>query len=111
MSARERVLAALNHQEPDRVPIDLSSVGPTGIHVLAYERLLKVLGIEEEIKLRDVVGQLAEPSEQVLELAGADVRGIRVGGSAYNPAMLSQTELVDHCGAVWRRPEGAPVGT
>ena len=107
MNARERVLAALNHQEPDRVPIDLNSVGPTGIHVLAYERLLKVLGIEEEIKIRDVVGQLAEPSERVLELAGADVRGIRVGGSAYNPAMLSQTELVDHWGAVWRRPEGA----
>jgi len=105
MNARERVLAALNHEEPDRVPIDLSSVGPTGIHVLAYERLLKVLGIEEEIELGDVVGQLAKPSETVLELVGADVRGIRVGGSAYNPDLLSATELVDHWGTVWRRPE------
>ncbi|NOZ50037.1 MAG: hypothetical protein GXP37_08340 [Chloroflexi bacterium] len=106
MNARERVLAAINHEEPDRVPIDLGSVGPTGIHVLAYERLLKVLGIEEEIEIWDVVGQLAKPSETVLELVGADVRGIRVGGSAYKPVLLSATELVDHWGTVWRRPEG-----
>lgn len=107
MKSRERVLAALNHEEPDRVPIDLGSVGPTGIHVLAYERLLKVLGIQEEIRLWDVVGQLAQPSEAVLDLVGADVRGIRVGGSAYNPALQSATELVDHWGAVWRRPADA----
>ncbi len=107
MNSRERVLAAINHQEPDRVPIDLGSVGPTGIHILAYKRLLEVLGIEEAVKLRDVVGQLAEPSERVLELVGADVRGVRVGGSAYNPHVQSQTELVDHWGAVWRRPPGA----
>jgi uroporphyrinogen decarboxylase len=105
MNARERVLTALNHEEPDRVPIDLGSVGPTGIHILAYERLLKVLGIEEEIEMWDVVGQLAKPSDRVLELVGADVRGIRVGGSAYNPDLLSATELVDHWGTVWRRTE------
>ena len=107
VNSRERVLAALNHEEPDRVPIDLGSVGPTGVHVQAYRRLLDVLGIQEEIRLRDVVGQLAEPSEQVLELVGADVRGIRLGGSAYNPAQRSATELVDHWSATWRRPEGA----
>jgi len=107
MNSRERVLMALNHQEPDRIPIDLGSCGPTGIHVHAYQRLLKVLGIEEEIKIWDVVGQLAEPSETVLEQVGADVRGIRVGGSAYNPAMLSRTEIVDHWGTTLRRPPGA----
>ena len=79
MTPRERVLIALDHREPDRVPIDLASCGPTGIHLWAYERLLKVLGLEEEIKIWDVVGQLAAPSETVLELVGADVRGVRVG--------------------------------
>ena len=107
MNSRERVLAALEHREPDRVPIDLGSCGPTGIHVLAYERLLKVLGIEEELKIWDMVGQLARPSETVLELVGADVRGIRVGGGTYTPEMLSRTELVDQWGAIWRRPESA----
>jgi len=103
MKPRERVMAALNHQESDLVPIDLSSVGPTGIHLRAYQGLLDVLGIEEDIQLRDVSSQLAQPSERVLELIGADVRGIRVGGSAYQPTITSETEIVDHWGAVWRR--------
>lgn len=107
MTPRERVLAALNHQEPDRVPIDLGSCGPAGIHVQAYKRLLKVLGIEEEIEIWDMVGQLARPSETVLERVGADVRGVRVGGGTYTPEMLSRTELVDAWGATWRRPESA----
>jgi uroporphyrinogen decarboxylase len=106
MKPRERVLTALDHRESDRVPIDLGSCGPTGIHILAYQRLLKVLGIEEEIKIWDVIGQLAQPSETVLELVGADVRGIRVGGSVYDPDVFSQTELIDHWGIIWRRPEG-----
>jgi uroporphyrinogen decarboxylase len=103
MKPRERVMAALNHEEPDRVPIDLSSVGPTGIHLQAYRRLLDVLGVQETIQVRDVSSQLAQPSERVLELIGADVRGIRVGGSAYQPTMTSEIEFVDHWGATWRR--------
>lgn len=89
------------------MPIDFGSCGPTGIHILVYERLLKVLGIEEEPMIWDMVGQLAQPSETVLKLVGADVRGIRVGGGTYTPEMLSRTELVDQWGAVWRRPDGA----
>ncbi|MBC8450002.1 MAG: hypothetical protein H8D78_19890 [Chloroflexi bacterium] len=107
MNPRERVLSALDHCEPDRVPVDLGSCGPTGIHVQAYQRLLNVLGIEEEIKIWDVVGQLARPSEAILERVGADVRGVRVGGGTYTPEVLSQTELVDQWGATWRCPEGA----
>jgi len=105
MQSRQRVLAALDHREPDRVPIDLGSCGPTGIHVRAYQHLLTVLGIEEEPQIWDIVGQLAKPSEAVLELVGADVRGIRVGGSAYTPELLSARELLDRWGTVWQRPE------
>ncbi len=106
MTPRERVLTALNHREPDRVPLDLGSCGPTGIHVWAYERLLKVLGLQEDVQIWDVVGQLAQPSETVLNLVGADVRGVRVGGGSYTPELLSQTELVDRWGTTWRRPDG-----
>lgn len=106
MEPRERVLAALNHSEPDRVPIDLGSCGPTAIHIRAYQRLLKVLGIEEDIKIWDIIGQLAEPSETVLEIVGADVRGVRVRGGTYTPQILSENEVLDRWGAVWRRPDG-----
>ena len=46
MSARQRLLTALNHETPDRVPIDLGG-NQTGIHKFAYEALLKHLGIQD----------------------------------------------------------------
>ena len=40
MTPRERILAALDHREPDRVPIDLGSSIVTSITRAAYEPLL-----------------------------------------------------------------------
>ena len=48
MTSRERVLAAINHQEPDRVPLDLGSTGATSIYVGAYTRLRQALGIAHD---------------------------------------------------------------
>lgn len=106
MTSRERVLTALDHREPDRVPIDIGSCGPTGIHVDSYQRLLAVLGIQEDVKLWDVSMQLAQPSEAVLEVLGADVRGVRVGGSAGTPVMLGENCMRDQWGTVWSKSYG-----
>jgi uroporphyrinogen decarboxylase len=107
MNSRQRVLSALAHREPDRVPIDIGSCGPTGIHVQAYSSLLQHLGIVEEIQLGDVVGQLAKPSEVVLQQLGADVRGIRVGAPRGGSRILSEDRLQDQWGIIWQRPPGA----
>lgn len=41
MTGKERVLTALNHKEPDRVPFDLGSSGVTGIpEFISYDILL-----------------------------------------------------------------------
>ena len=45
MTSRERVLAALNHHEPDRIPIDLGSTQVTGIHVIAARGLRAALDL------------------------------------------------------------------
>ena len=37
MNSRERVLSALNHREPDRVPFDMGGTVVTGINVKAYQ--------------------------------------------------------------------------
>ena len=62
MTSRERVLAALNFQIPDRVPIDLGGF-QSGIHKKAYMELLRYLGKDEEIVMLDPVQQLVRPSE------------------------------------------------
>ena len=66
MTSRQRVTTALNHQQPDRIPIDLGG-NQTGIHKFAYAALLERLGITEEIEIMDAVQQLARPSEEVLQ--------------------------------------------
>jgi len=45
MNSRQRVLAALDHQEADRVAYDLGSTQVTGIAVQAYKRLRAHLGL------------------------------------------------------------------
>ena len=66
MTSRQRVLKALNHQIPDRVPIDLGGF-QTGIHKRAYAELLGYLGIEDKVTILDPVQQLAKPCKEVLE--------------------------------------------
>ncbi len=48
MNSRERVMATLNHTEPDKVPIDLGD-SITEIHITAYRNLLDYLGIEDNL--------------------------------------------------------------
>lgn len=60
MNSHERVRAALNHQEPDRVPFDLGGTTVTGIHVTAYQNLRKYLGLPSvQVQIEDLVEQLA----------------------------------------------------
>lgn len=77
MNSRERVLKALSHEEPDRVPYDLGSTQLTGISVVAYRNLRRHLGLlQEEIELSDSIQQLAMPSEDLLETLKVDTRGL-----------------------------------
>lgn len=77
MNSRERVLTALNHKEPDRVPYDLGGTVVTGIQAKAYSRLRKYLGLpEKEIVIIDILQQLAQVDDDVMEQLGVDVRNI-----------------------------------
>jgi len=81
MTSRERVLKALAHEVPDRVPIDLGG-NQTGIHKNAYRALVKHLGFDEPIEIMDAVQQLARPSEKVLERFRIDTRYVAAGPAA-----------------------------
>jgi uroporphyrinogen decarboxylase len=77
MNSRERILAALDHQEPDRVPFDMGSCQVTGIHVVAYRNLRKALGLPEvETAMCDAVQQLASLDDDFVERLNIDVRGL-----------------------------------
>lgn len=77
MNSRERLLTALDHQESDRVPLDLGSTQVTGIHVAAYRRLREALGLApDDVGLCDSIQQLALPGDELIGRLGADVRGL-----------------------------------
>lgn len=44
LTARERLLMALQHKEPDCIPYDLAGTSVTGIHYVAYQNLVDYLG-------------------------------------------------------------------
>jgi len=115
LTPRERVLAALDHREPDRVPIDLGG-NQTGIHKFAYAALTDHLGLAEEIEIMDGVQQLARPSEAVLERLHVDTRYVAAGGSREHPTEIVCNErggrvwqdLTDEFGVTWSMPEDHP---
>ena len=73
MNSRERVLAAINHKEPDKVPIDIGATVMTGIHAIAYTKLKEYLGIKRgHTRIHDPIQQLAEPEEELLNYFRAD---------------------------------------
>jgi uroporphyrinogen decarboxylase len=73
ITSRERVLAALDHQETDRVPIDLGSSRSTGINAIAYQKLKQFLGESSDTVLFDVKQLLALPDLEILRRLGSDV--------------------------------------
>lgn len=77
MNSRERTLAALNHQEPDRVPLDIGGTAVSGVHAIAYEALRRYLDLENKtISVRNLSGQTVHLDEDFLERLAVDTRFI-----------------------------------
>ncbi len=113
MDSRGRVLAALNHQETDRVPIDLSGYKSSGIAAIAYRKLRRYLGLEERpIRVYDIQQQLAIVHEDVLDRFGVDT--IELGrGFALNDANWADWVLPDGTPCqvpTWTAPERVDLG-
>jgi uroporphyrinogen decarboxylase len=83
MTSRERILATLNFQTPDRLPRDLSGMRSTGISAFVYPALVKALGLPyRRPKVYDCGQMLALPDLDVLDALGCDV--ITVEGTLTN---------------------------
>jgi len=112
MTSRQRVICALDHTEPDRVPIDLGGF-QTGIHKTAYRQLLDYLGLDEEIRILDPVQQLAVPSEAILRRFHVDTRYLCAKGPDGFSGTITRNirqgrlwhDLKDEFGVIWSMPD------
>ncbi len=102
MTSRERVLATLNHEEPDRVPVDLGGSVVTGIHASALARLREALGLERcTVKVYEPMMMLGLVEDDVRQALGADV----VGLNAPSTLLGYRNENWQP----WRLPDGTDV--
>lgn len=93
MTPRERFMAAIRHEEPDRVPMDMGGNGNTGIQAICYNKLKAYLGIEGgQTRVYDAMQQLAIVEKPILERFHIDVISManRLGGEpeAWKPWVL-----------------------
>lgn len=74
MTSRERLTATLNHEQPDKVVVDLGSTTITGINANALAKLRTALGLEErKIKISEPLQLLGLVEEDVLQALHIDV--------------------------------------
>lgn len=108
MTSRERVLAAINHKETDKVPVDCGAMRATGIMGVAYNSLKHYLNmLEGETKIYDMVQQLAIPEQWYLDRYQVDVLDL-ARAFADDPKDWIEWKLPDGSGALvptWLRIE------
>lgn len=102
MNSRERITAALNHCETDRVPIDLGSCGQTGINASTLYKLRAALGLHQHpIKIIEPFQMLGEVEKDLLDLLGCDMIGLWNQGTILGYTNTNYKP--------WTMPDGTPV--
>lgn len=108
MTPRERVMATMNHQEPDRVPLDLGGAIGDGITSIAYRNLRRYLGLPEvNIKIQHKFAQEAWVDEDVLQRLRIDFRRIDYGSpDRWKDKAIDERTYQDEYGVVRTMPVG-----
>jgi uroporphyrinogen decarboxylase len=114
MRPRERVLAAVDRREPDRVPVDVGGTSFSTLIGQAYERLKAELGVQGETAYMKQKSRSVRLDEAVARRLGADTRPLLVGSpDGWRDVYLDDGSFRDEFGVVWRRAgDGhyAPLG-
>lgn len=108
MKPRERVKAALNHKEPDRVPIDLGQAIGDGITSIAYRNLRQYLGLPElPIRIQHKFAQEAWVDEDVLRRFRVDFRRMEYGApDNWTDKVIDERSYMDEYGVIRTMPIG-----
>ena len=100
MTHKERVLKAINHEEPDRVPIDLGSTTDSSIVKEAYDELRNYLGMDPTNSgLIDRMMRVADVDDDVLDYFQTDVRGV-IPGVPSSVVHIDENSYKDQWGIV-----------
>ncbi|RPI99545.1 MAG: methyltransferase [Candidatus Aminicenantes bacterium] len=77
MTGRERLDAALNHRQPDRIPVDFNGTAVTGMHVKCVIGLRERYGLEKRlVKVHEPYQMLGWIDDDLQTVLGIDVEGV-----------------------------------
>jgi uroporphyrinogen decarboxylase len=111
MTSKERLICAINHKEPDRVPLDLGGCQVTGIQATLYRKLKEVLGFTSgDIYVYEPMKQLALVEEDVRTALGIDTVSIIPDDfGKWHSGVL--TDGSSGMFPEWHQPESMPDGS
>jgi len=102
MTSRQRVLAAIKHETPDRVPMDFGGTAVTGIHVSCVAALRDWFGLEKRpVKVHEPYQMLGWLDEDLKLAMGIDVEGVIPRKTMFGFPNRDWKE--------WRMPDGLEV--
>jgi uroporphyrinogen decarboxylase len=108
MTSRERVLAALSHRQPDRIPLDLGGTRNSTMVLEAYERLAAHFHVAAPPSMIDRMMRVVEIDETVLTALQIDTRGVFPGMATRGLAAdLGPRRYRDMWGVERVQPEGS----
>jgi uroporphyrinogen decarboxylase len=114
MNSRERILSAINHRQPDRVPVDLGATPSSGISAVAYHNLIRHSGLSHlRNHVYDVIQEVTQPEIELLDKFGVDVLDV---GRFFNSSedYWQELELMDGVPCLypkWFNPEKQQDGS
>ena len=109
LTSRQRVLCALNHEEPDRVPLFIGVCGATTVLGPGYQRLTDLLGVPKApTRWFSKPLQYTWMDDEILLRLQSDGRGIAPGpAESVLRKEISADCLIDDWGVTWQRSPGS----
>jgi len=99
-------MAALRHEEPDRVPLDIGSGNSTSLLVETYENLKEYMGISAPTRIASKAFRIARLDEDTMVRLGSDLRPVRLKPPKnWTPPPSEPGTFVDLWGIKWRRAD------
>ena len=83
-TSRERFRNALNHRQPDRIPVDFGGTGNSRMHVTCVAALRDYYGLDKQpVKIADLSAMTGEIEDDLKEALGIDVQALHSYGSGF----------------------------
>jgi uroporphyrinogen decarboxylase len=105
MTSKERVLAAINLQQPDKIPTDLGGTNCTTIAKKSYAGLKRILGVDtpDVIMMQDF--QIVIPDDEVLIALEVDTRGVHGLTDKFPRRIIDERTYYNHFGIKFKMPD------